>query len=62
MSQNNDYNAVINKLIALEDKFNEIQSIAKILNMWVKENDYELIPVIKMLNNKIADTAKIISR
>ncbi len=62
MSQNNDYNAVINKLIALEDKLKEIESITKILNMWIKENDYELIPVINMLNNKLADTAKIIGR
>ncbi len=62
MRNNNDYKIIANKLIALEDKFNEIESITKILNIWVKENNYELIPIINMLNNKMNDAAKIIGR
>ena len=57
--QNNDYNKLANKLAYIDDKFTEIQSIVKILNIWVKEKDYELIPVINLLNNKINDTAEI---
>ena len=61
MANNSDYNVVINKLLALEDKLMEIKSIAKILNIWVKENDYELIPIINMLNNKMDAAAKLLA-
>lgn len=62
MPDNNDFQLILNKLTALENKFIEIESIAKILNLWAKENDYELIPLINMLNNKMNDAAKIIGR
>jgi len=48
-------NDVINKLLAVEDKFTEIQSIVTMLNIWVKEKDYELIPIMNILNNKMDD-------
>lgn len=35
-------NDIINKLINIEDKFIEIESIVKMINIWVKEKDYEL--------------------
>ena len=44
MADDNDFQMVLNKLVALEDKFSEIKSITKVLNIWIKENDYELIP------------------
>ncbi len=53
------YNKIANKLTVAADKFLEVESIVKIVNIWVKENDYELIPVIKMLNAKIADLNRI---
>ena len=52
MADDNDFQMVLNKLVALEDKFSEIKSITKVLNIWIKENDYELIPIINMLNGK----------
>ena len=52
MPDNDDFQLILNKLTALEDKFTEIESITKILNLWAKENDYELIPIVNMLNNK----------
>ena len=48
-------NDVINKLLAVEDKFTEIQSIVTMLNICVKEKDYELIPIMNILNNKMDD-------
>ncbi len=56
------YNKVINKLVNLEDKFSEIDTITKMLNIWVKENSYELIPIINILNSKIKDMADIINK
>jgi len=52
-------NKIVNRRIELEDKFVEIKSIAKILNIWIKEKDYELIPAIKMLDDKINEAEKI---
>ncbi len=59
MQNENLNNKIANRLIELEDKFVEIKSIAKILNIWIKENDYELIPVINMLDDKINEAEKI---
>ena len=62
MADDNDFQMVLNKLVALEDKFSEIKSITKVLNIWAKENDYELIPIINMLNGKIDDMTRIIGK
>jgi hypothetical protein len=62
MPDNDGFQLILNKLTALEDKFTEIESITKILNLWAKENDYELIPIVNMLNNKMNDVARIIGR
>lgn len=62
MADDNDFQMVLNKLVALEDKFSEIKSITKVLNIWIKENDYELIPIINMLNGKIDDMTRIIGK
>lgn len=59
MQNENLNNKIANRRIELEDKFVEIKSIAKILNIWIKENDYELIPVINMLDDKINEAEKI---
>ncbi len=32
------------------------------LNIWVKDKDYELIPIINILNNKINDITKIFEK
>lgn len=62
MQNNNDYNRIANKLACINDKFNEIESIVKMLNIWVKDKDYELIPIINILNNKINDITKIFEK
>lgn len=62
MADDNDFQMVLNKLVALEDKFSEIKSITKVLNIWIKENDYELIPIINMLNGKIDYMTRIIGK
>lgn len=56
------YNKLANKIISFEDKFSEIQPVIKTLDIWIKENDYELIPIMKILNNKIKDLSKIINK
>lgn len=55
------YNKIANKLANIADKFLEMESIVKTINIWVKENDYELIPLMKILNNKIEDMAGAIN-
>ncbi len=62
MLENNPTDKIINKLLLIEDKFSEIKSITKVLNIWIKENDYELIPIINMLNGKIDDMTRIIGK
>ncbi len=56
------YNKLANKLVNITDKFLEMESIVKTINIWVKENDYELIPLMKILNNKIEDMAGAINK
>lgn len=56
------YNKIANKLANIADKFLEMESIVKTINIWVKENDYELIPLMKILNNKIEDMAGAINK
>lgn len=62
MLKQTEYDKLVNKLVHIEDKILDIDKISKTLNIWVKENDYELIPIIKMLNNKIKDALKIIEK
>lgn len=57
-----EYNKVIKKLISIEDKIVDIDKIAKMLDIWVKDNNYELIPVMNMLNGKIKEALKVIER
>ncbi len=57
-----EYNKVIKKLISIEDKIVDIDKIAKMLDIWVKDNNYKLIPVMNMLNGKIKEALKIIER
>ena len=54
------HNKLINKIICIEDKFLEIESVSKTVCIWAKENDYELIPIVKILDNKIKEMAKIL--
>lgn len=56
------HDKIINKMINIEDKFIEIESIVKMINIWVKEKDYELIPIINILNEKINSAAEIIKK
>ncbi len=37
----------------LEEKIKDIQAIVKMLNIWVKDNNYELSPVVNILNDKV---------
>lgn len=60
MADDVEFNRLAIKVANVEDKILDIEKITKILNMWAKENDYELIPMIKMLNNKVKDALKII--
>jgi|InofroStandDraft_1065614.scaffolds.fasta_scaffold00001_451 hypothetical protein len=62
MKDNENYNKIANKLANIDDKFIEIESIIKMLNIWVKEKDYELIPVMNILNNKINDLVQILRK
>lgn len=62
MKDNKNYNKIANKLANIDDKFIEIESIIKMLNIWVKEKDYELIPVMNILNNKINDLVQILRK
>ena len=41
-----EYNKVIKKLISIEDKIVDIDKIAKMLDIWVKDNNYKLIPAM----------------
>lgn len=59
MTTENQFSKIANKLAHIEDKFMEIQSIIKIINIWVKDKDYELIPIINMLNDKMDEIEKV---
>lgn len=48
------------KLAEIEDKLAEIDKIVNIVNFWAKEYDYELMPILKLLNGKMADIKSII--
>ncbi len=61
MSSNN-YNNLANKLIEIEDKIIEMETIIKILNIWIKDNNYELIPIIKILNEKFNAITKTLRK
>ncbi len=54
------HNKLINKIICIEDKFLEIESVAKTVCIWAKENNYELIPIVKIWDKKIKEMAKIL--
>ncbi len=62
MKDNENYNKIANKLANIDDKFIEIESIIKMLNIWIKENNYELIPIMNILNNKINDLVQILRK
>lgn len=49
-----------NKLLGIGDKFGEIEILIKTITFWIKERDYELIPIINILNEKISDIVEII--
>ena len=53
---------IVDKLINIEDKFIEIESIVKMINIWVKERDYELIPILNILNDRINSVSEIIKK
>lgn len=59
---NKTFNKIANKLVAIDDKFSEIESIAKMITIWVKDRDWELIPAIELLNSKISDVNEIIKK
>lgn len=60
--QQNGYDKLANKLIDIEDAFSEIQTITGMINIWIKENDYQLIPIMNMLNEKINNVSEIIRK
>lgn len=58
----NSYNNLANKLIEIEDKIIEMETIIKMLNIWIKDNNYELIPIIKILNEKFNAITKTLRK
>lgn len=56
--KNRNYDEFANKLAYIDDKISEIEIIMKMLDIWVKEKDYELIPIINVLNTKIDNIVK----
>lgn len=62
MNNNKKYNKLANKLVYINDKILEIQPIIKTLDVWVKERDYDLIPIINLIKNKINDVTKILEK
>ena len=43
MKNSKDYDKIANKLAAVDGKFAEIKFLVKTLNIWIKENNYNLI-------------------
>ena len=62
MKNSKDYDKIANKLAAVDGKFAEIKILVKTLNIWIKENNYELIPIINILNSKINALVKILEK
>lgn len=56
--KNRNYDEFANKLAYIDDKMSEIETIMKMLDIWVKDKDYELIPIINILNTKIDNIIK----
>ena len=57
-----EYNKVIKKLISIEDKIVDIDKIAKMLDIWVKDNNYKPISAMNILNSKIQEVLQVIER
>ncbi len=55
------YNKIANKLANITDKFLEIEPVTRTITLWAKENNYELIPLIKILNAKMKDISDIMA-
>lgn len=62
MADKNLTDKLANRLALIEDNFIEIKSIVEVLNIWVKEKNYELIPVINMLNDKIKGIERVFGK
>ena len=60
MSKDAEYNRLVIKLADIEDKVLDINKVAQMIEIRVKDNDYELIPIVKILNNKVKTALKII--
>lgn len=39
-----------------------METIIKMLNIWIKDNNYELIPIIKILNEKFNAITKTLRK
>ena len=55
-------NQMANKLINIEDKVIEIEHLTGILTIWIKDNAYEMIPVVQILNDKFNKLKEIIQK
>lgn len=55
-------NQMANKLINIEDKVIEIEHLASVLTIWIKDNAYEMIPVVRILNDKLNKLKEIIQK
>jgi len=62
MANDVEFNRLAIKVASIEDKIYDIDKIAKMLDIWVKDNNYELIPVMNMLKDKIKETLVIIEK
>ncbi len=59
MPDNKAYEKIANKLADIHEKFTEIEQIANVINIYTKENCYEMIPLVNILDTKINDASKI---
>lgn len=53
VEENKKYDKLVNKILDIEDKCTELNKIIKVLDIWIKENGCEMIPVMNILNNKM---------
>ena len=55
-------NQMANKLINIEDKVIKIEHLTNVLTIWIKDDAYEMIPVVQILNDKLNKIKEIIQK
>lgn len=62
MDNQTSYNEIVNTLVSIEDRALEASSVVKVLDIWAKERDFEMIPIVNILNEKIQGILDIIKK